>query len=102
MRTKFELADAVNLFGADLYAKGKLTPLQLKVLGKIAHCRTAALGGHEEGVKAAVLSVTVTIAVATGTAPNARPLNRLSGLTTWCTAPCPLSITTLYLPCHTS
>ena len=48
MRTKFELADVVNRFGADLYAKGKLTPLQLKVLGKIADCRTAALGGHEE------------------------------------------------------
>lgn len=48
MRPKFELADVVNTFGADLYAKGKLTPLQLKVLGKIADCRTRALGGHEE------------------------------------------------------
>lgn len=48
MRPKFELADVVNKFGADLYAKGKLTPLQLKVLGKIADCRTASLGGHEE------------------------------------------------------
>lgn len=48
MRTKFELADAVNLFGASLVAGGKLTPLQIKVLGKIASCRTAALGGHEE------------------------------------------------------
>lgn len=48
MRTNFELADAVNLFGAGLFAKGNLTPLQLKVLGKIASCRTASLGGHEE------------------------------------------------------
>lgn len=31
MRLKFELADVVNKFGAGLYAKGKLTPLQLKV-----------------------------------------------------------------------
>ena len=48
MPTKFELADAVALFGADLNAKTALTPLQTKVLGKIASCRTAALGGHEE------------------------------------------------------
>jgi len=48
MRTRFELADAVNLFGAGLLASVKLTPLQLKVLRKIAICRTAALGGHQE------------------------------------------------------
>ncbi len=48
MRTRFELADVVRLFGATLVAKSKLAPLQLKVLGKIAACRTAALGGHEE------------------------------------------------------
>lgn len=48
MRTRFELADAVNLFGSGLVAKTKITPLQLKVLGKISLCRTSALGGHEE------------------------------------------------------
>lgn len=48
MRTRFELADAVHLFGAELVANTKLTPLQLTVLGKIANCRTSALGGHEE------------------------------------------------------
>ena len=48
MRTKFELADVVTLFGTGLLAKVKLTPLQLKVLGKIESCRTASLGGHEE------------------------------------------------------
>jgi hypothetical protein len=46
--TKFELADVVGLFGAGLVAKTKLTPLQNRVLGKIASCRTAVLGGHEE------------------------------------------------------
>lgn len=48
MRTRYELADAVRLFSSGLLEKGKLTPLQQKVLGKIASCRTAALGGHEE------------------------------------------------------
>lgn len=48
MRPKFELADAVNLFGAGLVARGRLNPLQLKVLGNISQCRTAALGGHED------------------------------------------------------
>ena len=48
MRPRFELADVVKLFGADLLANTILTPLQLKVLGKIALCRTAALGGHQE------------------------------------------------------
>lgn len=48
MRTRFELADAINLFGAGLAIKTKLTPLQTKVLGKIAVCRTAVFGGHEE------------------------------------------------------
>lgn len=48
MRERFELAHVINSFSALLLAKSKLTPLQLKVLGKIAVCRTAALGGHEE------------------------------------------------------
>jgi hypothetical protein len=48
MREKFELADVVHLFGFELLAKTRLTPRQLTVLGKIASCRTAALGGHEE------------------------------------------------------
>ena len=48
MRTRFELADAVNLFQSGLLAKTTLTTLQLKVLNKIALCRTAVLGGHEE------------------------------------------------------
>src|SRR6056297_2085168 len=48
MRTNFELADAINLFGTDLLARSNLTPLQQKVLSKIASCRTAVLGGHQE------------------------------------------------------
>ena len=48
MRTNFELADVINLFGTSLFAKEKVTPLQQKVLGKIASCRTAAFGGHKE------------------------------------------------------
>ncbi|MBN2613257.1 MAG: transposase [Bacteroidales bacterium] len=48
MRTRFELAEVVNSFGAGLVVTTKLTPLQLKVLGKISDYRTAALGGHEE------------------------------------------------------
>jgi rubrerythrin len=48
MRTRFELADVVNWFYSGLANKTKLTPLQTRVLGKIAACRTAALGGHEE------------------------------------------------------
>lgn len=48
MRTSFELADVVRSFSAQLLDKTALTPLQLRVLGKIATCRTAALGGHEE------------------------------------------------------
>jgi len=48
VRATFELADVVNIFGPELVAKIKLAPLQLKVLGKIVACRTAALGGHEE------------------------------------------------------
>lgn len=48
MRSTFELADVVSMFGPALLKQTKLTPLQLKVLGRIASCRTAALGGHEE------------------------------------------------------
>jgi len=48
MRTKFELADVVRLFGANLASKTKLSPLVLTVLTKIANCRTIALGGHQE------------------------------------------------------
>jgi hypothetical protein len=48
MRSKVELADVIHLFGTQMAANTKLAPLQLKVLSKIASCRTAALGGHEE------------------------------------------------------
>jgi len=48
MRLKFELADIVNLFLDDLSNKTVLSPLQQKVLTKIASCRTSVLGGHEE------------------------------------------------------
>jgi hypothetical protein len=48
MREKFELADVLHLFGSEMLAKTRLTPRQLTVLGKIASCRTAALGGHQE------------------------------------------------------
>jgi hypothetical protein len=48
MRPQYELAGVINRFGSTLLAKTKLTPLQLRVLDKIAGCRTAALGGHEE------------------------------------------------------
>lgn len=36
------------MFGPKLVEQIKLAPLQLKVLGRIASCRTAMLGGHEE------------------------------------------------------
>ena len=48
MRPNFELADAVRLFGHDLIETTQISPLQMRVLGKIASCRTAMLGGHEE------------------------------------------------------
>lgn len=48
MKTKFELADVVYRFGKECCVKNNFTPLQIKVLNKIAQCRTAVLGGHEE------------------------------------------------------
>ena len=48
MHTRFDLAQVIQEFGAPLLTQTRITPLQLKVLGKITHCRTAALGGHQE------------------------------------------------------
>lgn len=48
MRTRFELADAVRLFGAELSVQKKLSALHVKVLNNIASCRTALLGGHQQ------------------------------------------------------
>lgn len=48
MRTRFELADVVKLFGNDLCDNYKINPIQAKVLNKIVQCRTASLGGHED------------------------------------------------------
>lgn len=48
MKAKVELADIIRRFGDDLVAKGELTPMQIKTLSKLAQCRTASLGGHEE------------------------------------------------------
>ena len=48
MRTKFELADAVRIFGSQWIENSNPNTLQLKVLSKIVSCRTSILGGHEE------------------------------------------------------
>jgi len=48
MRTRFELADVINRFGAGLVKDHKISTVQAKVLNKISQCRTAELGGHEE------------------------------------------------------
>lgn len=48
MKKANELADVVTRFVPDLLAHTKLKLLQLKVLDKIASCRTSVLGGHEE------------------------------------------------------
>ena len=82
MRAKFELADVIWLFGIGLVAKSKLAPMQLKVLGKIASCRTATLGGHEEASKAVERYATVTTVAATAIVQNARRQNKPSGLKT--------------------
>jgi hypothetical protein len=48
MRTPFELADVVRTFGIQLINMSPITNLRRKVLSKIASCRTASLGGHQE------------------------------------------------------
>jgi hypothetical protein len=48
LKTRFELADVVRLFGNQLNGADKLNARQIKVLNSIVNCRTAALGGHEE------------------------------------------------------
>jgi hypothetical protein len=86
MRTRFELADVVHQFAPSLQGRGKLTPLQQKVLSKIALCRTAALGGHEE-----VCDNCGTIRYSYNSCgdrhcQNARQPNKPSGLMNWCKA----------------
>lgn len=48
MRQKLELSDIIHRFGKQFIAKETLSPVQVKALYNILHCRTAALGGHEE------------------------------------------------------
>ncbi len=48
MKTEFELADIIRLFGKELFTKETLSPDQIKALFDIVQCRTASLGGHEE------------------------------------------------------
>jgi hypothetical protein len=48
MRTPFELADVIRFFGTQLINKSPINNVQRKVLSKIASCRTASLGGHQE------------------------------------------------------
>ena len=48
MRTTLGLADVVRRFGNLLASSDSFTSLHGKVLGRIATCRTAALGGHEQ------------------------------------------------------
>src|SRR5262245_23706672 len=47
-RPRFEVADVVRKYGATFRATHHVSHEQEKVLQAIAHCRTAALGGHVE------------------------------------------------------
>src|SRR4029453_1145775 len=47
-RPRFEVADVVRAYGAAFRATHHVSHEQEKVLPAIAHCRTAALGGHVE------------------------------------------------------
>jgi hypothetical protein len=49
MRSDLELADIVRQFGKQYIEKYRPSPQHLKVLFSLLQCRTAALGGHEEG-----------------------------------------------------
>jgi Putative transposase/Transposase zinc-binding domain len=44
----FEVADIVRAYGAAFRATHPVSPEQVRVLGALAQCRTAALGGHVE------------------------------------------------------
>jgi len=48
MRSKTELALAIQKFGSALVRQNNLAPLKIKTLNNLFLCRTAALGGHEE------------------------------------------------------
>ena len=91
MRAKFELADVVGLFGARFGCQNKAYPAAKQGTGQnsqLPHCLP--WRARRSCAKTVVWFVTVTIAVATGIAPNVRLQNRHSGLTTWCKAPCPV------------
>src|SRR2546426_11469754 len=51
-RSPFEVADVVRAYGARFVRHHTTSPEQRRVLGAIARCRTAALGGHVEGCDA--------------------------------------------------
>jgi hypothetical protein len=48
VRTAIGLADVIRIFGDRVASAESFTSLQGKVLGRIAYCRTAVLGGHEQ------------------------------------------------------
>jgi hypothetical protein len=51
-RPQFEVADVVRVYGAAFRATHHVSHEQARVLHAIAHCRTAALGGHVEACEA--------------------------------------------------
>lgn len=48
MKSKYELADVVRIFGKQLIEQVNLSPQQTKALFNIVQCRTASLGWYEE------------------------------------------------------
>ena len=45
-----EIGDIVRAHGAAYQARHPITPQQVRVLRRLAECRTAALGGHIDAV----------------------------------------------------
>ena len=48
MKTKFELAEVVRLFGKQLLNQKSIAPIHTKALFNIVQCRTASLGGNKK------------------------------------------------------
>ena len=79
MRAIIEVADVLDANWPQVEQSASINKWQLRTLGAVKRCRTAALGSHKTAVSVVTTYVSVTIAAVTATAQNARGQKKKSG-----------------------
>ncbi len=102
-RPSLEVGHLFQQYGDRYLAGHRVSPMQAKVMRRLAACRTATLGGHVDACQDVIRSASVTThVVIVLTAQNATPQSKPLGWRVGSIAYCRCRIFTLFSPCRSN